>query len=197
MRYVFFIFLSVLTVFGENPYHGIIERNGFELTAEKPTQILPPIATLPLTDVYLTGIDRKDKIYTAYMVIKDKTQNKFLGLREGEKKDEVEVMKIMKDTVFISHNGILQELTFKQNSLPSIVTKVSTKSNTKDKREHGRSSSSSQKAAKAPSRPSSPQVVTVPSRRPQIDPRLLNSSGNSDERRRRYDEWRKSRERDK
>ena len=187
MRYVFFIFLSVLTVFGDNPYRGIVERNGFELTAEKPTQVLPPVATLPLTSVYLTGIARKDKIYTAYMAIKDKTQNKFLGLREGGKKDGVEVMKIIKDTVFISYNGILQELTFKQNSFPSLITKVATKPNTQDKREErrdrGRSSSSSQKAVKAPSRPSGPQVVTVPSRRPKIDSRLSQ-----------YDEWRKSRE---
>jgi hypothetical protein len=198
MRYVFFIFLSVLTVFGDNPYSGIVERNAFELTAEKPTQVLPPIATLPLTSVYLTGIARKDKIYTAYMAIKDKTQNKFLGLREGEKKDEVEVVKIMRDTVFISYNGVLQELTFKQNSFPSIVTKVAAKPNTKDKRgERGRSSGSSQRTVKAPSRASGPQVVTVPSRRPQIDPRLLNNSGNSDERRRRYDEWRRSREKAK
>ena len=226
MKYVFFIFLSILTVFGENPYHGIVERNGFELTAENPPQVLL-LPTLPLADVYLTGITRKDKIYTAYMVIKDKTQNKFLGLREGEKKDEVEAMKITKDTVFISYNGTLQELTFKQNSFPSIVTKVATKSNTKDKRERGRSSSSSQRASKAPSRPSGPQVVTVPSRRPQIDPRIIEkgleylsktednekreyllkrleslqsgqskikSDIDSNERRRQYDEWRKSRE---
>ena len=228
----FLIFImSVLTVFGENPYHGIVERNGFELTADNPTHILPPIPTLPLADIYLTGIDRKDKIYTAYMVIKDKTQNKFLGLGQGEKKDGVEVMKIMKDTVFISYNGILQELTFKQNSLPSFVAKATTKQNTKEKREErgerGRSSSSSQRASKAPSRPSGPQVVTVPSRRPQIDPRIIEkgleylsktednekreyllkrleslqsgqskikSDIDSNERRRQYDEWRKSRE---
>ena len=233
MRYVFFIFLSVLTVFGENPYHGIIERNGFELTADQPTQILPPIPTLPVADVYLTGIGRKDKIYTAYMVIKDKTQNKFLGLRVGEEKDGVEVVKIMKDTVFISYNGILQELTFKQNSFPSFVAKA-TKPNTKDKREErgdrGRSLSSSQRASRAPSRPSGPQVVTLPSRRSQIDPRIIEkgleylsktednekreyllkgleslqsgqhkikSDIDTNERRRRYDEWRKSRERGK
>jgi type II secretory pathway component PulC len=177
MRYVFFIFLSVLTVFGDNPYRGIVERNGFELTAEKPTQVLPPIATLPLTSVYLTGIARKDKIHTAYMAIKDKTQNKFLGLREGEKKDGVEVVKIMRDTVFISYNGILRELTFKQNSLPSFVTKAASKQKTKDKREErgerGRSSSRPQTATNAPSRASGPQVVTVPSRRPKIDPRII------------------------
>jgi len=44
-------------------------------------------------------------------------------------------MKIMKDTVFISYNGILQELTFKQNGLPSFVTRATTKPNAKDKRE--------------------------------------------------------------
>tara|TARA_Y100000310_G_scaffold165104_1_gene164850 strand:+ start:2716 stop:3420 length:705 start_codon:yes stop_codon:yes gene_type:complete len=234
MKYVFFIFLSILTVFGENSYHGIVERNAFELTSEKPTQILPPVATLPLADVYLTGIARKDKIYTAYMVIKDKTQNKFLGLRAGEKKDGVEVMKIMKDTVFISYNGILQELTFKQNGFPSFVAKVASKQNTKDKREErgerGRSSSSSQRASKAPSRPSGPQVVRVPSRRSQIDPRIIEkgleylsktednekreyllkrleslqsgqhkikSDIDTNERRRQYDEWRKSREKGK
>jgi len=177
MKYLIFVLLSVLTVFGENPYHGIVERNGFELTADNPTHILPPIPTLPLADIYLTGIERKDKIYTAYMVIKDKTQNKFLGLREGEQKDKVEVVKIMKDTVFISYDGILQELTFKQNGLPSSVTKAAPKQKTKDKREErgerGRSSSRPQTAAKGPSGPSGPQVVTVPSRRPKIDPRII------------------------
>ena len=83
----------------------------------------------------------------------------------------------MKDTVFISYNGILQELTFKQNGLPSFVARATIKPNAKDKREErgerGRSSSSSQRASKAPSRPSEPQVVTVPSRRSQIDPRII------------------------
>ena len=228
----FCIFGSFLSsVWADSSYEGIVQRNAFDLTSEKKIPILPPIATLSLADVYLTGIARKDKIYTAYMVIKDKTQNKFLGLGQGEKKDGVEVMKIMKDTVFISYNGILQELTFKQNSLPSFVAKATTKQNTKEKREErgerGRSSSSSQRASKAPSRPSGPQVVTVPSRRPQIDPRIIEkgleylsktednekreyllkrleslqsgqskikSDIDSNERRRQYDEWRKSRE---
>ena len=176
MRSLICLFFSVLTVFGENPYNGIVERNGFELTADKPTQILPPVH-LVLTDVYLTGVARKAKIYTAYMAIKGTTQNKFLGLREGQQKDGIEVIKITKDTVFISRNGILQELTFQQNSLPSTVTKISSKSNTKDKREErgerGRSTNSSQKAVKATSRALGPQVVTVPSRRPKIDPRII------------------------
>ena len=230
MRSLICLFVSILTDFGENPYNGIVERNGFELTADKPTQILPPVH-LVLTDVYLTGIVRKAKIYTAYMVIKRTTQNKFLGLKEGQQKDGIEVIKITKDTVFISRNGTLQELTFKQNSFPSTVTKISTKSNTKDKREErgerGRSTSSSQKAVKAPSRALGPQVVTVPSRRPKVDPRIIEKgleylsktednekreyllkrleslqSGQSkiksdidnNERRRQYDEWRKSRE---
>jgi hypothetical protein len=132
MRYLVFILLSALTVFGESPYNQIAKRNAFDLTEKKPSAILPPVH-LVLTDVYLTGVARKAKIYTAYMAIKGTTQNKFLGLREGQQKDGIEVIKITKDTVFISRNGILQELTFQQNSLPSTVTKISTKSNTKDK----------------------------------------------------------------
>jgi len=176
MRYLVFILLSALTVFGESPYNQIAKRNAFDLTEKKPSAILPPVH-LVLTDVYLTGVARKAKIYTAYMAIKGTTQNKFLGLREGQQKDGIEVIKITKDTVFISRNGILQELTFQQNSLPSTVTKISTKSNTKDKREErgerGRSTDSSQKAVKATSRALGPQVVTVPSRRPKIDPRII------------------------
>jgi hypothetical protein len=219
--------LSALTVFGQSPYDQIAKRNAFDLTEKKPSAILPPVH-LVLTDVYLTGIARKAKIYTAYMAIKGTTQNKFLGLKEGQQKDGIEVIKITKDTVFISRNGILQELTFQQNSLPSTVTKISTKSNTKDKREErGRSTNSSQKAVKAPSRALGPQVVTVPSRRPKVDPRIIEkgleylsktqdnekkeyllkrleslqsgqskikSDIDSNERRRQYDEWRKSRE---
>jgi len=176
MRYLVFILLSALTVFGESPYNQIAKRNAFDLTEKKPSAILPP-AHLVLTDVYLTGVARKAKIYTAYMAIKGITQNKFLGLKEGQQKDGIEVIKITKDTVFISRNGILQELTFQQNSLPSTVTKISSKSNTKDKREErgeqGRSTNSSQKAVKATSRALGPQVVTVPSRRPKIDPRII------------------------
>ncbi len=176
MRYLVFILLSALTVFGESPYNQIAKRNAFDLTEKKPSAILPPVH-LALTDVYLTGVARKAKIYTAYMAIKGTTQNKFLGLREGQQKDGIEVIKITKDTVFISRNGILQELTFQQNSLPSTVTKISTKSNTKHKREErgerGRSTDSSQKAIKATSRALGPQVVTVPSRRPKIDPRII------------------------
>jgi len=231
MRYLVFILLSALTVFGESPYDQIAKRNAFDLTEKKLSPILPPVH-LVLTDVYLTGIVQKAKIYTAYMAIKGTTQNKFLGLKEGQQKDGIEVIKITKDTVFISRNGILQELTFKQNSLPSTVTKISTKSNTKDKREErgerGRSTNSSQKAVKAPSRALGPQVVTVPSRRPKVDPRIIEkgleylsktedkgkreyllkrleslqsgqskikSDIDSNERRRQYDEWRKSRER--
>ena len=126
----------------------------------------------------------------------------------------------MEDTVFISYNGILQELTFKQNGFPSFAAKVAPKQNTKDKREErgerGRSSGSSQGASKAPSRPSGPQVVTVPSRRPKIDPRLVErgleylsktednekreyilkrlESLQSGQSRIKYEEWKKSRE---
>ena len=174
---IFVGFLPFSVFAAESSYEGIVKRNAFDLTSEKKVPILPPASTILLPTVYLTGIARKDKIYTAYMVIKDKAQNKFLGLNTGETKYGVEVLKIMKDTVFISHSGNLQELTFRQNSFPSVITKTPSKQNTKDKREErgerGRSTNSPQKAIKTPSRVLEAQVVTVPSRRPKIDPRLI------------------------
>jgi len=231
MRYLFLILLLTGTVLGDNPYNGIVKRNAFDLTGEKPPAVLPPVH-LVLTSVYLTGIARKDKVYTAYMAIKDATTTHLLALKAGEAKHGVEVLKVMKDTVFISHGGTLRELNFRQNSLPSVITKMPTKLNAKDKRgervERGASANSPQKVAKAPSRALGPQVVTVPSRRPKVDPRLIEkgleylsrtednekreyllkrleslqsgqilikSDIDNNERRRQYDEWRKSRER--
>ena len=95
MRYLVFILLSALTVFGENPYDQIAKRNAFDLTEKKLSPILPPVH-LVLTDVYLTGIVRKAKIYTAYIVIKGTTQNKFLGLNEGQQKDGIEVAQFVR-----------------------------------------------------------------------------------------------------
>jgi len=216
-----FFYVSVLfsAVWAQSPYEGIVKRNAFDLTAK--TFILPPIPTLPLADVYLTGIGRKDKVYTAYMVLKDKTETKFLSLREGEGQHEVKVTKITRDGVSILHKDLPQELTFEQNGFPTIITKAASKSQPKEKggrSERGRSSDSSKKAVKAPSRPSSPQVVTVPSRRPKIDPKIIEKgleylSKTEDSAKREYllkrleslqsgqhktksdDEWRKSRER--
>tara|TARA_R100000008_G_scaffold63351_1_gene40563 strand:+ start:330 stop:1037 length:708 start_codon:yes stop_codon:yes gene_type:complete len=230
-RYLIFIFIAGSTVLAEKPYDAITKRNAFDLTSQSKVPVTLPPIPLSKGEVYLTGIVRKDKMYTAYMALKDKGSTKYLSLQRGETQDGITVDRITRNSVFIRHSGNPQELTFKRNRFPTIITRTATKPSSKEKKgergERSKSSDSSKKASKAPTNVSRPHVVNVPSRRPKIDPRLIEKgleylsrtedsekreyimkrleslqSGQSriksdidaNERRRQYDEWRKSRE---
>ena len=104
--------------------------------------------------------------------------DKFVSLATDEKQYGVELKKIYKNSALVSNDGASQLLSFEKNSLPTIITKAATrssKSSEKDRRESSsrRSSDSSKRASTAPPRLSQPQVVTVPSRRPKVDPRII------------------------
>ena len=77
---------------------------------------------------------------------------------------------MLEDSVLIETNGSNQLLSFKTNGLPTVVTKTSAAKKTssssrysRDKKEEKKSSPPSVKA----------QVVTVPSRRAKVDPRII------------------------
>jgi len=222
-----FIFLFLATsIYAENPYEIIHKRNAFGLAPNTPLPTLPPITTIiPPVDIYLTGIT-KHKKPKAHLAIKGKgiVKNKFLSLTEGEQKDNISVVKILKNSVIINNGGSHQQLSFKTHGLPTVITKVPTVKIA----EKGSKSSSKSVKASSPTPPTPrPQIVTVPSRRPKIDPRIIQrgleylekvedkdkkkyileklerlQSGqekmdqkiDSNERRRRYDEYKKNRQ---
>jgi len=102
----------------------------------------------------------------------------FVSFAADEKQYGVELKKIYINSALVSNDGASQLLSFEKNSLPTIITKAATrssKSSEKDRRESSgrRSSDSSKRASTASSRPPQPQVVTVPSRRPKVDPRII------------------------
>jgi PAB1-binding protein PBP1 len=77
---------------------------------------------------------------------------------------------VLEDSVLIEANGSNKLLSFETNGLPTIVTKAPAAKKTssssrysRDKKEEKKSSPPSVKA----------QVVTVPSRRSQVDPRII------------------------
>ena len=145
-------------------------------------------------------------------------------MTEGEQKDNISVVKILKNSVIINNGGSHQQLSFKTHGLPTVITKVPTVKIA----EKGSKSSSKSVKASSPTPPTPrPQIVTVPSRRPKIDPRIIErgleylekvedkdkkkyileklerlQSGqekmdqkiDSNERRRRYDEYKKNRQ---
>ena len=168
-----FIFLFLATsIYAENPYEIIHKRNAFGLASSTPAPTLPPVTIIiPPVDIYLTGIT-KHKKPKAHLVIKGKgvIKNKFLSLTEGEQKDNISVIKILKNSVIINNGGSQQQLSFKTHGLPTVITKVPT---VKIAEKGSKSSSKSVKASSPPPPTSRPQIGPVPSRKPRIDPRIL------------------------
>ena len=162
-----------------NMYQAIVKRNAFELTAEQPKPILSPVAEILRPSVFMTGMTRLDGVRKIHLVLrKTGESDKFVSLAANEKQYNIELKKIYKNSALVSNDGASQLLSFDKNSLPTIIAKAATrpsKSSEKDRRESSsrRSSDSSKRASTAPPRPSQPQVVTVPSRRPKVDPRII------------------------
>jgi len=162
-----------------NVYQSIVKRNAFELTAGQPKPTLPLVAEILRPSVFMTGMTRLDGVRKIHLVLrKTGESDKFVSLAMNEKQYGVELKKIYKNSALVSNDGASQLLSFDKNSLPTIIAKAATrpsKSSEKDRRESSsrRSSDSSKRASTAPPRPSQPQVVTVPSRRPKADPRII------------------------
>ena len=98
----------------KSPYEAIVERNAFDLTGEKIKPILPPVSEILAPNLFLTGITRHGKIKKAHLVLKGKPAmpSHFLSLSKGEKKHDVELLKIEGDSVLVANSGTKQLLTF-------------------------------------------------------------------------------------
>ena len=176
---VFFTIFTHLYSEETNEYQRISQRNAFDLTTEIPKPILPPVAEILRPSVFMTGMTRFNGVRKIHLVLRKAGEpDKFVSLAANEKQYNVELKKIYKNSALISNDGASQLLSFEKNSLPTIITKAAaklSKSSEKDKRESSgkRSSDSSKRASTTAPRPSQPQVVTVPSRRPKVDPRII------------------------
>ena len=170
-RLSMFLFLGC-TVYAQNPYEVISKRNAFQLATEAAAPVLPPVVDIVSpVDIYLTGIT-KHITPKAHLVIKEKgvAKNKFLSLKEGQTQDNISVIKILKNSVIVNNNGRQEQLAFKTHGLPTVIMKAPVvKTATK-----GSKSSSKDVKSSSPTPPTPrPQIVPVPSRKPRIDPRIL------------------------
>ena len=173
----FLIFVAASAIAAENPYDSISERNAFNLTIENTQPILPPVSTIlgPDFDIFLTGIATRNQVKNAYLALKFRGEldYHYISLKAGEKQKGIELLEVLKDSVLIVNKGRKQYLTFKANSFPTVVLKVpSVKSPSKSSKSSKSSSKDFRKSTPTLPTPR-PQIVTVPSRRPQIDPRII------------------------
>jgi type II secretory pathway component PulC len=132
---------------------------------------LPPATQITRPNVFLTGITRLNGVRKVHLVLKNAGQpDKFISLATNEKQYEVELKKIYKNSALISNNGSRQLMSFKNNGLPTIIQKlpaIKKTSSSKDKKEEKKSSKTTKLASP------SPNIVKVPSRRPKVDPRII------------------------
>jgi len=176
MKKLLLIFFAVSLHAGEtNTYQSITKRNAFELTSEIPRPILPPVSEILRPSVFLTGITRFNGIRKIHLVLRKAGEpDKFASLAINEKQYNVELKKIYKNSALISNNGSEQLMSFESNGLPTIITKPqpakkeSSSKYSKDKKE-----SSKKETKRTASSPPKPHIVQVPSRRPKIDPRII------------------------
>jgi hypothetical protein len=116
-------------------------------------------------------------MHQAHLVLKEVSPlaDTFLSLSPGQQKDNVKVIEIKKNSVVISNNGSKELLTFKGNGLPTVRLSSPSKERSSSEKDDKRSRSSSKEPkSKTPTPPTPrPQIVRVPSRKPQIDPRII------------------------
>jgi len=161
----------------ENPYQKITERNAFELTDKEPAPPLPPAEKIVAPSIFLTGISRWKGTQKVHLVLRKTGEpDKFVSLGVNEKQYDIELKKILLDSAIISSDGDDQLLSFEKNGLPTVITKpAATKrssSSSRYSRDRREDSSKKEEKKSSPQAPK-PQVVTVPSRRPQVDPRII------------------------
>ena len=154
----------------ENPYDTIVKRNAFTLLKDVPAKVeLPKLLEQPPIKLNLTGIIVRRGVTNVYMFSKD-VPKRFLKISTKNRTDSgVTLLSVEKGLVEVDNNGVIELLSFDTHKLPSTVTlpKLSTKP-TIIKKKDGKS-----KSVKITPTTPKPNVVTVPSRQPKVDPRII------------------------
>ena len=126
MKKLILLFFAVSLQAGEtNVYETIVKRNAFNLTAEQPKLILPPVTDILKPSVYLTGLTHFRGVRKVHLVVRRAGEpDKFVSLAANTKQYNIELKKINKNTALISNNGSEELLSFENNSLPTIISKA-------------------------------------------------------------------------
>ena len=154
----------------ENPYDTIVKRNAFTLLKEEPAKVeLPKLLEQPPIKLNLTGIIVRIGVTNVYLFSKD-IPKRFLTLSSKRRTDSgVTLLNVEKGLVEVNNNGVTELLSFETHKLPSVITlpKLNTKPTIVKK------DSKSDKNKKISPPTLRPAVFTVPSRRPKVDPRII------------------------
>jgi hypothetical protein len=154
----------------ENPYDTIVKRNAFTLLKEVPAKVeLPKLLEQPPIKLNLTGIIVRRGVTNVYMFSKD-VPKRFLTVSTKKRTDSgVTLLSVEKGLVEVNNNGVIELLSFNTHKLPSTVTlpRLNTKPTVVKKKDD------KNKSIKTVPSIQKANIVTVPSRRPKIDPKII------------------------
>lgn len=154
----------------QRDYSSITNRNAFDLAYNAPAKVIvPPLLEKPPIELKLTGIITRRGVTTVYMVSKD-ISKKYLTVSTKQRTDSgVTLLSVVEGLVKVNNNGTVETLSFATHRLPTIVTlpKLNTLPVVIKKKDD------KSKSVKIVPQTPKANVVTVPSRRPKIDPRII------------------------
>ena len=170
MKILLFILLAPALYAQTTRYDEIVERNAFSLLDKPPAKVeLPKLLEKPPVKLNLTGIITRRGVTSVYLFSKD-IPKRFLTLSTKRRTDSgVTLLSVEKGLVEVNNNGVTELLSFESHKLPSTITLPAL--NTKPTVVKKDSKNDKNKKISPPI--PKPSVVTVPSRRPKIDPRII------------------------
>jgi len=170
MKILILILLAPALYAQTTRYDQIVERNAFSLLDKPPAKVeLPKLLEQPPIKLNLTGIITRRGVTSVYLFSKD-IPKRFLTLSTKMRTDSgVTLLSVEKGLVEVNNNGVTELLSFETHKLPSVITlpKLNTKPTIIKKKD------SKDKSVKAASSNPKANIVTVPSRRPKVDPRII------------------------
>jgi len=157
----------------ENPYDTIVKRNAFTLLNDAPTKTtLPKILEKPPVRLNLTGIIRRKGQTSVYLFSQD-IPKRFLTLTSNKRTDSgVTLLSVSRGLVEVNNNGVIEMLSFESHRLPTVLSPAAKGTPTVVKNSPKDDKNKNKEKKIIPTTPK-PSVVKVPSRRPKIDPKVI------------------------
>ena len=174
MKKILLSFVLASSVFAEQKdYDSITNRNAFGLAHDTPIKVVtPPSLSKPPVELKLTGIVTRRGVTTVYMVSKD-VAKKYLTISTKQRTESgVSLLSVTNGLVKVDNNGTIETLSFATHKLPTIVTLPALKVTPTVIKKKDNKRELVKIAAPVPTTPK-PNVITVPSRRPKVDPRII------------------------
>ena len=177
MKKLIFLLFVITASADDNPYKVINTRNAFSLIEDfVPPPVLAAKTNFSPFKLNLTGIMKYKGITNVFLYSKDLPE-RFLTLNYKQPSSKgVELLSVKKNLVRVNNNGMTETLSFAVNKIPNIIGPApvfNRPAMIKKNKENDKSKNKEKKIINSSPRPS---IVKVPSRRPNIDPKIIEKS---------------------